>query len=215
METLLLLYALVYDAAYPVVCFDERPCFLIGDAVEGLAPEPGRVAKEHYSYTKHGSCVVMGAVEPLTGMRLVKIYKQRTKKEYTAFMQALATAYPRAVKIRLVQDNLNTHTPNAFYECLSAQEAAKLAARFELYYTPKCGSWLNMIELEFSALSPQCLNRRIPTQDELEKQVLAWADERNHKQVKIKWQFTVEKARDSLNTQYVKVNPVNKEYKIT
>lgn len=113
METLLLLYALAYEAAYPVVCFDKRPCFLIGDMVEGLAPEPGRVAKEHYSYTKHGSCVVMGAVEPLTGKRLMNVYKQRTKKEYTAFMQALAAAYPTAVKIRLVQDNLNTHTPNA------------------------------------------------------------------------------------------------------
>ena len=213
METLLLLYALVYDQAYPVVCFDERPCFLIGDVVEGIAPQPGQVAKEHYAYSKHGSCVVMGAIEPLVGKRLLTVYEQRTKKEYTAFMQELATTYPHAVKIRLVQDNLNTHTPNAFYECLSAEEAAKLAARFELYYTPKCGSWLNIIELEFSALSRQCLNRRIASQDELEKQVLIWAQERNQKKVKIKWQFTVEKARDTLNTQYVKVNPRNLKYK--
>lgn len=130
-------------------------------------------------------------------------------------MQQLAAAYPQAVKIRLVQDNLNTHTPNAFYECLSADEAGKLAARFEVYYTPKCGSWLNMIELDFSALSRQCLNRRIATQDKLEKQVLAWADERNQKQVKIHWQFTVETARDTLNSQYVKVNPANEIYKKT
>lgn len=215
LETLLVLYALLDDAAYPVVCFDERPCFLIGDVVEGLAAQPGRVAKEHYSYTKQGSCVVMGAVEPLAGKRLMKVYKQRTKKEYTAFMQELASVYPDAVKIRLVQDNLNTHTPNAFYECLSAEDAASLAARFEVYYTPKCGSWLNMIEIEFSALSRQCLNRRIATQDELEKQVLAWAEERNQKQVKMTWQFTVEKARATLNRQYVKVNPVNLKYKET
>ena len=215
METLLLVYALVYDGAFPVVCFDERPCFLIGDVVEGLSCGPEQIAKQHYAYSKHGSCVVMGALEPLTGKRLMGVYKQRTKKEYTAFMQQLAAAYPRAVKIRLVQDHLNTHTPNAFYECLSADEAAKLAARFEVYYTPKCGSWLNMIELEFSALSRQCLNRRIAIQDELEKQVLAWADERNQKKVKIHWQFTVETARDTLNSQYVKVNTENAKYKVT
>ncbi|WP_026262283.1 IS630 family transposase [Spirosoma panaciterrae] len=215
LETLLLLYALVYDGAFPVVCFDERPCFLIGEVVEGLACSPDQVAKQHYAYSKHGSCVVMGAIEPLSGKRLMKVYRQRTKKEYTAFMQEVAAAYPDAVKIRLVQDNLNTHTPNAFYECLSAGEAAKLATRFELYYTPKCGSWLNMIEVEFSALSRQCLNRRIPTQDELEKHVLIWSEERNQKQVKITWQFTVDKARDTLNRQYVKVNPVNLKYKET
>ena len=215
METLLLLYALVYDGAYPVVCFDERPCFLIGEVVAGIGCGPEQVAKQHYAYSKHGSCVVMGAVESLSGKRLMKVYKQRTKKEYTAFMQELAAAYPDAMKIRLVQDNLNTHTPNAFYECLSAEEAAKLAARFELYYTPKCGSWLNMIELEFSALSRQCLNRRIASQDALEKQVLIWADERNQKQIGIKWQFTVAKARDTLNSQYVKVNPKNLKYKET
>ncbi|GAB4042000.1 hypothetical protein GCM10028809_70320 [Spirosoma gilvum] len=215
METLLVLYALAYEATYPVVCFDERPCFLIGEVVQGLACSPDQVAKQHYAYSKHGACVVMGAIEPLVGKRLMQVYEQRTKKEYTAFMQQVAAAYPDAVKIRLVQDNLNTHTPNAFYECLSAEEAAKLAARFELYYTPKCGSWLNMIELEFSALSRQCLNRRISVQDELEKQVLIWAEERNQKQVKIHWQFTVDKARDTMNSQYVKVNPENLKYKKT
>lgn len=119
------------------------------------------------------------------------------------------------MKIRLVQDTLNTHTPTAFYECLLAEEAAKLAARFEVYYTPKCGSWLNMIELEFSALSRQCLNRRIPTQTELEKEVLAWAKSRNQAGVKIHWQFSVVQARETLNSQYVKVNPANNEYKKT
>jgi transposase len=209
------LYALPYDEAYPVVCFDERPCFLIGDVVEGLASQPGQVAKQHYSYSKHGSCVVLGAVEPLAGKRLMQVYAQRTKKEYTEFMQALAAAYPRAEKIRLVEDNLNTHTPNAFYEHLSAEEAATLAARFEFYYTPKCGSWLNMIELDFSALARQCLNRRIPTQEALTKQVSIWTQARNHQQVRINWQFTVSQARETLNKQYVKVNPDNEKYKKT
>ena len=203
------------DESYPLVCFDERPCFLIGDVVEGLAPASGRVAKEHYSYSKHGSCVVMGAVAPHLGQRLMAVYEQRTKKEYTDFMQKIADWYPKAVKIRVVQDNLNTHSVNAFYECLAADEAAALAARFAFYYTPKCGSWLNMIELEFSALSRQCLNRRIATQSELEKQVLAWAASRNQAGVKIKWQFSVEQARETLNSQYTKVNPANSKYKKT
>jgi hypothetical protein len=215
METLLALYGLAYDAHYPLICFDERPCFLIGNLVEGLAPQPGKVAKEHYAYSKHGSCVVLGAVEPLGGQRLIRVYSQRTKKEYTQFMQTLAAAYPDAVKIRVVQDNLNTHTINAFYEHLAAEEAACLAARFEFYYTPKSGSWLNMIELEFSALARQCLNRRIPTQDELEQEVLAWVAERNRQGVKLHWQFTVSQARETLNSQYTKVNPANKQYQKT
>ena len=211
----MLLYALAVDEQYPLVCFDERPCFLIGDVVEGLAPASGQVAKEHYSYSKHGSCVVMGAVAPHLGQRLMAVYEQRTKKEYTDFMQKLADCYPKAVNIRLVQDNLNTHSVNAFYACLPADEAAALAARFTFYYTPKCGSWLNMIEIEFSALSRQCLNRRIPTQAELARQVLAWTASRNQSGVKIKWQFTVEQARQTLNTQYVRVNPANVKYKKT
>ncbi|MCY7351346.1 MAG: transposase [Cytophagaceae bacterium] len=140
------MYALAVDEQYPLVCFDERPCFLIGDVIEGLAPQQGRVAKEHYAYSKHGSYVVMGALTPHGGQRLMAVYEQRTKKEYIQFMQMIAKFYHKSLKIRLVQDNLNTHTPNAFYECLPAEEAAALSARFEFYYTPKCGSWLNMIE---------------------------------------------------------------------
>lgn len=215
METLLHLYAQPYDPAYPLVSFDERPCFLIGDLVQGLAPQPGKSAKEHYAYSKHGSCVVLAAVEPLTGQRLVRVYRQRTQKEYTQFMQELAACYPDAVKIRLVQDNLNTHSPNSFYHHLSAAEAFTLTQRFDWHYTPKSASWLNMIELEFSALARQCLNRRIPTQMQLETQVLAWAAERNQRSVKITWQFTVDQARQTLNSQYTKVNQVNKKYQKT
>lgn len=104
LETLLLLYALTMDEQYPLVCFDERPCFLIGNVVEGLCPKPGQLVKEHYAYSKHVSCVVMGAVAPHLGQRLMAVYEQRTKKEYTLFMQQVAEAYPKAVKIRLVQD---------------------------------------------------------------------------------------------------------------
>jgi len=160
-------------------------------------------------------CVVLGAVEALVGKRLLSVFSQRTKKEYTQFMQSLAALYPDAIKIRLVQDNLNTHSPNAFYEQLPAAEAAALAARFDFYYTPKCASWLNMIELEFSVLARQCLNRRIPTQEQLRHQVSAWTETRNQKGVKIHWQFTSSQARQTLNSQYCKVNPTNLKHKHT
>jgi transposase len=218
MEALLTLYAQAYDPCFPVVCFDERPCFLLGDVVEGLAPQPaqpgkaGQVAKQHYTYSKHGSCCVLAAVEPLTGQRLYQVRSQRTKREYTQFMQQLAARYPQAAKIRLVQDNLNTHALSTFYDCLPAAMAEKLAARFEVHYTPKCGSWLNQIELDFSALSRQCLKRRIPTQARLAYQVYCWSRQRQAQGVKIRWQFTVTQARQTLNSQYCKVNRANRNY---
>jgi hypothetical protein len=158
MERILWLYGLPYDPAYPVICFDERPCFLIGDVVEPMAMQSGKVSKQHYAYQKNGSCVLLAAIEPLTGKRIAQVFKQRTKKEYTLFLQQIASSYPNAEKIRFVQDNraanrLNTHTTAAFYDHLPADEAFALAQRFEFYYTPKAASWLNMIEIEFSALA--------------------------------------------------------------
>jgi len=215
MEHLLWLYALPYDPLNPVVCYDERPCFLIGDKVDPLMMQPGQIRKEHYAYEKHGSCVLLAAIEPLTGQRLAQVLPQRTKKEYTQFCQALAAAYPEAKKIRLVQDNLNTHNASSFYENLPAEEAFALAQRFEFNYTPKSASWLNMIEIEFSALARQCLNRRIPTQEQLEKEVLALIKERCEKKIKINWQFSIEAARTKLNKHYQKVFADNIEYKET
>jgi hypothetical protein len=167
MEQILWLYALAYDPDYPVVCFDERPCFLIGDRVEPIAMAEGTVRKEHYAYVKNGACALLAAIEPLTGRRLGQVHRFRTRREFTLFRQALAALYPDAIKIRLVLDNLNTHTFGAFYACLPADEALALAQRFEFWYTPKSASWLNMIEIEFSALARLCLNRRIPTIEKL------------------------------------------------
>lgn len=212
MEQILWLYALSYDPAYPVVCFDERPCFLIGDAVEPLALQTGRVRREHYAYEKHGSCALLAAIEPLTGKRFAQVHAQRTKREYTQFCQALAAQYPEAIKIRLVQDNLNTHDISAFYENLPADEALALADRFEFYFTPKSASWLNMIEIEFSALARQCLNRRIPTIEQLEREILALVDERHSKHIKIDWQFSIQSARSKLNSHYTAVHPDNEKF---
>ncbi len=171
--------------------------------------QPGKPAKEHYSYQKNGSCNLLAAIEPLTGQRLVQVHTQRTKKEYTLFMQALAQQYPQARKIRVVQDNLNTHDASAFYENLPAPEARALAQRFEFTYTPKAASWLNMIEIEFSAIARLCLKQRIPHQKELEEKVLALVKDRQAKQIKIKWQFSLPDARHKLNRHYININPAN------
>jgi hypothetical protein len=212
MELILWLYALVYDPLYPVVCFDERPCFLIGEAVEPLAMQSGRVRKEHYAYEKNGSCALLAAIEPLTGNRLAQVHKQRTKKEFALFFQALAAAYPEAEKIRVVLDNLNTHDISAFYELLPADEAFALAQRFEFYFTPNSASWLNMIEIEFSALARLCLNRRIPTIEKLESEVMAIVNERKQKQIKINWQFSIEACREKLHARYSVVNDANSKF---
>jgi len=205
MEQILWLYSLPYDPLYPIVCFDERPCFLIGEVMAPLNPQPGQVAREHYAYTKNGSCCLLASIEPLTGKRLAHLEAQRTKREYALFLRALSQKYPDARKIRLVQDNLNTHDFSALYETFSPQEAFALAQRFEFYFTPKSASWLNMIEIEFSALSRQCLNRRIPTLEIMEREVLALVTEREDKKIKINWQFSIPKARNTFKNAYAEV----------
>jgi hypothetical protein len=209
MEQILWLYSLPYDPQYPVVCFDERPCFLIGESVDAIAMQSGQVRKEHYAYEKLGSCSLLAAIEPLTGTRLAQVHPQRTKREYTVFCQALAEQHAGAQKIRLVQDNLNTHNTSAFYEHLPAAEAFALSQRFEFFYTPKSASWLNMIEIEFSALARGCLHRRIPTLEELEREVLALVAERHDQRIPINWQFSIEGARQKLSRHYETLNPGN------
>jgi transposase len=198
-----------------VVCFDERPCFLIGDTLMPIPMQPGRVRKEHYTYEKLGSCALLAAIEPLTGRRIAQVQARRTKREYMLFCQTLAAQYPDAITIRLVQDNLSTHNASAFYEHLPAAEAYALAQRFEFIYTPKSASWLNMIECEFAVISRLCLNRRIPTIEQLRTEVLALLNERTRKQIKIVWQFSLQAARAKLNTHYTRVHPENEQYKAT
>lgn len=215
MEQILHLYALAYDPLYPLVCFDERPCFLIGETVVGLEMKAGRVARQHYAYEKNGSCALLMAIEPKTAKRLAQVHGQRTKREYAHFMKELAARYPEAKKIRIVQDNLNTHSTSAFYETFSAEEAFALAQRFEFYYTPKSASWLNLIEIEFSAIAKQCLHRRLATRELLTQEVMAIVKERGEKAIKIDWQFSIESARSKLNRQYQQVNSDNAKYQQT
>jgi len=215
MEIILRLYLLPYNPLKPVVCYDERPCFLIGDTVEGLEMKPGQVAKQNYAYTKHGSCCVLAMIEPLTGKRYAHIRRKRRKKEFALYMQKLAALYPDAEVITVVLDNLNTHNFSAFYETFDAEQAARLVDRFNFVYTPKSASWLNMIEIEFSALSRQCLNRRISSIGELSNEVIAYFKERSEKGVKIVWEFSCETARQKLNRRYTQVNLENQKFKLT
>ncbi len=196
------IYEQPYNPKRPVVCFDERPCQLLGDVLLPIPMKQGRVERQDYHYERNGTCAVLMAVEPLAGHRIVKVTERKTKKDYADFMKDVASHYPDADKIILVQDNLNTHNPSSFYELFDAPEAFALSQRFEMAYTPKKASWLNMAEIELSALSKQCLDRRIAQRRILTKEVLAWSAKRNRFQTRITWQFTKSKAREKLGRLY-------------
>lgn len=202
MEDLLHLYGLPYDEQRPVVCFDEMPVQLLGDVVAPLPAKKGAPRREDYEYERGGVAVLLVAFEPLTGRRLVETSKQRTKADYSRFMQRVAGMYQQAEKVVLVQDNLNTHNASSFYENLPPAEAFALAQAFEMHYTPKKGSWLNIAELELSAISRICLTRRIASIEELDREVQALVKERNELKVKVGWQFSISQAREKLSRHY-------------
>ena len=159
--------------------------------------------RQNYEYTRNGTCSVLFAVQPHTGQCFVQVRKQRTALDYAHFMQALSQVHcPVGGQIVLVQDNLNTHTPANFYLAFKPELAFTLKQTFEVHYTPKKASWLNMVEIELSVLSKQCLNRRIPSLARLDSEVLAWVRRRNQKPVPIRWQFTPELARQKFNRFY-------------
>lgn len=203
MEDVLDQYAKPYDPLSPLICFDERPCQLLGDTLVPLPMKPGKSKRYDDEYERHGTCCVLLAFEPHTGFRYVQIRSRRTAVDYAQFMQDLVRGcYPNVERIRLVQDNLNTHTPGSFYQVLPPDEAFEFAQQFEMHYTPKKGSWLNMAEIEFSALSIQCLDRRVPDQETLETEVLAWSQKRNQARTTVNWKFTQYAAREKLNSKY-------------
>jgi hypothetical protein len=202
MEDVLDIYEQPYDPKHPVLCFDERPCQLIGDAIVPIPIKPGSPKKEHYEYVRNGTCCIFMAFEPHKGKRFVRVKERRTMVDYADFMKMLANQYPEAEAIRLVQDNLNTHTAGSFYEALPPEEAFTLAKRFEYHYTPKKGSWLNMAEIELSALSKQCLDRRIADMKKLSDEVGSWERDRNEIGATVIWIFNKDKARVKLQRHY-------------
>ena len=209
MEDVLHLYNLPFDEKRPLVCFDERPVQLLGEVVAPLPMREGRDARFDYEYEREGTACLLVAIEPLTGRRMVETSRQRTKADYSRFMRRVSEMFPQAERIVLVQDNLNTHNASSFYENMPPQEAFSLAQRLEMHYTPKKGSWLNMAELELSALSRICLSRRIGSIEELDREVQAIVKERNELGIKVEWQFSISQAREKLSRHYENVNSKN------
>ena len=208
MEDVIQTYLLPYDPAYPVVCFDEACKQLFGHVNAPRSARAGRPARVDYEYERKGVCHQLVMCEPLRGWRHVKVTQRRTRCDYADCVRELVEVYyPRATKIRLVQDNLNTHTPASLYEAFGPAEAKRLADKLELHYTPKHGSWLDMAEIELSVLSRQCLDRRLADRPTLEREVAAWEARRNAAGSRIDWRFTTADARIKLKHLYPVLQP--------
>lgn len=199
-EEVLDLYEEPYDPRRPVVCFDERLCQLLAEVREPLTIAAGSPKRRDHEYERRGTAHLFVAFEPLTGWRDVEVSERRRGCEFAEEARYLAEeVYPEAESIRLVVDNLNTHTPAAFYETFDAERAHGLARRIEFCYTPVHGSWLNMAEIEISVLVRQCLGRgRIPDADALRRETQAWCEERNRASASVDWRFTTADARTKL-----------------
>jgi hypothetical protein len=203
MESVLDIYKCPYDKRFPVVCMDESPKQLIKQTRLPLARKPGQDAKEDYEYSRQGVVNIFMANEPLKGKRYVRIKSRKTKKDWAYFVRYIADRlYPKAEKIILIMDNLNTHKPSALYETFPPEEAKRIWDRFHFIYTPKHGSWLNMAEIELRVLMGQCLNRRIDKASVVRAEVTAWEKDRNNKKAQINWQFRTDDARIKLKRLY-------------
>ncbi len=202
METLLSLYQEPYDESRPVICFDESSKELRKHVRDPLPARPGAVARTDHHYERNGTCMLHVATEPLTGWCRLHVTDRRRTTEWIDGMVAIADDYPDADCIRVVLDNLSTHNPAAFYRFFPPEQAREYLDRFEFYYTPTHGSWLNMAELVWSSLQTQCLNRRIPDAATLQSEVAAWETERNQMDATVNWQFTNEDARTRLHRLY-------------
>lgn len=221
MERILHIYELPYDALYPVICFDEKPCALYGDITptvpaqpaqfdeEDRVKTPGRPKKYDSEYKRNGACSVLLAIEPLTAWRKVEAYNDRKATTFAEFFREISLCFPNALKIRIVMDNLNTHAFGSFYKLLPAQEAFELSQRFDFFYTPVKGSWLNMAEIELSAFSRICLDRRLDSIEKMNTEIQQLVKERVDNNVIINWQFTNKKARVTFKRHYNIVNPKN------
>jgi hypothetical protein len=208
MEDVLALYTLPYDPRYPQVCFDETSTQLIGESRTPLPAKPGELARYDYEYVRNGVANLFMFFAPLHNWRHVKVTERRTKEDWAYCMRDLVDVhFPEAIRIRLVEDNLNTHDPAALYEVFAPAEAKRILDRLEFHYTPKHGSWLNMAEIEFSVLSRQCLHPRIPDKSALAQEVGAWQAERNQAQATVHWRFTTSDARIKLKRLYPSIEP--------
>jgi hypothetical protein len=203
MEDVLDVYHRPYDPRLPQVCLDETSKQLVGDAHAALPAAPGQPAREDYEYVRNGVANLFLVTEPLRGWRQVTVTDQRTALDFAHVIRDLVDVrYPKAKRIVLVLDNLNTHTPASLYAAFPAAEAKRLADKVEWHYTPKHGSWLNIAEIEFSVLARQCLDHRIPDKASLAGEVALWQARRNRAGTGVNWRFTTADARIKLHRLY-------------
>ncbi len=203
MEDVLEVYHRPFDPQRPLVCLDEASKQLIGEVAEPVPAEPGQPERIDYEYVRNGTANLFMISEPLTGWRHVEVTDRRTAVDFAEVVRALVEeVYPEAEKVVLVLDNLNTHKLASLYEAFPPERARRIAERLEVHHTPKHGSWLNMAEIELSVLVRQCLDRRIESREELEREVAAWEEERNERGVEVRWQFTTADARIKLRRLY-------------
>lgn len=203
MEDVLEVYHRPYDPAVPVVCMDEKPYQLVGHVRAPVPARPGSDRKEDSEYVRHGTCSIFVWAEPLAGRRRVIARQRRTRIDWAAEIdQLLSVDYPDAARVVLVMDNLNTHTLGSLYEAFAPDKARTLASRLEIHYTPKHGSWLNIAEIELSALTRQCLGRRIDDLDLLSTELAAWQAATNADERQVDWQFATTDARIKLRHLY-------------
>ncbi len=207
MEDVLEVYKRPYDPKRPVVCLDETSKQLIGEVQPSASAAPGHVAHYDYEYVRNGVANIFMISEPLAGQREVEVTDRRTRKDYAQCLRKIADEmYSDAEIIVLVQDNLNTHSPASLYEAFEPAEARRLMNRFELHYTPKHGSWLDMAEIELGILGRQCLARRIDNVDDLRREITTWKTDRNSTGTKVNWQFTTADARIKLRRLYPSID---------
>jgi len=207
MEDVLEVYQRPYDAKYPQVCMDESSKQHVAEVRTPIPAEPGQVERYDTEYERNGVSNLFVFFEPLRGWRHLNVTDQRTAVDWAEQIRELVDVhYPEAERITLVMDNLNTHAPASLYKAFSPEEARRILGRLEIHYTPKHGSWLNMAEIEFSVLSKQCLDRRIPDQATLKREIQAWQQQRNACSSPMQWRFTTEEARIKLKRLYPTLN---------
>ncbi len=203
MEDVIEVYHRPLDHDRPVICIDEVPVQLIGETRQPIPAAPGRAGRFDYEYRRNGTANLFVAFAPLLGWRAVRVTERRTRADFAAFLRwVVEDCFPWAARTVLVTDNLNIHTPGSLYEAYHPPVARRLTERIEWHYTPKHGSWLNVAEAELSVLSRQCLARRIDSAGELRRQVEVWVDNRNEREVGVKWRFTTTDARIRLRSLY-------------
>lgn len=203
MEDVLEVYHQAHDPKQPLVCFDESSKQQVKETRTPRSMQPGQVAKYDYEYERNGTSNLFMMFAPLEAWREVKVTDRHTKIDFAYCMRDLVDIhFPDAEKIILVMDNLNTHKMGSLYQAFPPEEARRIVEKLEIHYTPKHGSWLNMAEIEFSVLSKQCLNRRIPDQETLRHEVTAWQDKRNSATNTVNWRFTTADARIKLHRLY-------------